>query len=222
MYLVMSILNIIALIIVLFKTNLNKVMKTFKTFLIILLLLVFNRVNSAIVIINQLSTSFSPSTISLNVGDVIRWVWSSGIHSTTSISVPDGAMSWDGSLTASSSTFEYTVAIAGNYTYHCKYHEGMDGSFTTSDITSVEENRLNDFKIFPNPTTSIVNLPEGLKGKIQLYNILGREVIGMQTIELTGVNLDQLDVSDLVNGIYFIGYFPENTKKRITWRLIKK
>jgi len=220
----MNVLNIMVLIIVLFKINLNKVMKTLKTFLIISLLLAFTKVDSAIVVINQLGSSFSPKNVSVNVGDVIKWVWSSGIHTTSSRTVPQGAEMWDSDLTSSSPTFEYTVTVAGTYTYACTIHEsmGMVGSFTASEITSVEENRLNDFKIFPNPTTSIVNLPEGLKGKIQLYNILGREVRGMQSSELTGANLDRLDVSDLANGIYFIGYFPDNTKKRITWRIIKE
>lgn len=220
----MNELNIFVLIVVLFKINLNKVMKTLKTFLIISLLLVFTRVNSAIVVINQSGSTFSPKNVTVNVGDVIKWVWSGGTHTTTSTTIPQGATSWDAELTSTSTTFEYTVTVAGKYSYVCTIHEsmGMVGSFTTSDITSVEESRLNDFKIFPNPASSIVKLPEGLKGKIQLYNILGREVRGLRTSELTGANLDQLDVSDLTHGIYFIGYFPDNTKKRITWRLIKE
>ncbi|HCT30985.1 MAG TPA: hypothetical protein DIW31_09690 [Bacteroidales bacterium] len=199
-------------------------MKNSRILIAIALLLISFNANSTVVVINQSGSSFSPKTFTVNVGDVIRWVWSSGTHTTTSTTIPQGAAGWDASLTSTSTTFEYTVTVAGAYSYVCSIHEssGMVGSFTASAPTSIGENLLSDYKVYPNPTTSIINLPLDLNGKIHLYDILGKEVKIVSTTELKGANSCQLDVSDLTNGVYFIGYIPEVSKKKITWKVIKK
>jgi plastocyanin len=40
--------------------------------------------------------SFNPSSLpNVAVGDTIKWVWVSGSHTTTSSTIPGGAVSWD-------------------------------------------------------------------------------------------------------------------------------
>lgn len=90
---------------------------------------------SAVHIVNVQNNFFSPSNINnVQVGDIIRWVWVSGIHTTTSSTIPSGAASWDSPITSGSPSFEYTVTVAGSYNYVCTPHVGigMVGSFTVS------------------------------------------------------------------------------------------
>ena len=80
---------------------------------------------------------FNPSSVTVSVGDTVRWQWSAGSHTTTSGVIPAGSASWDELITSSNSTYEYHVTVAGNYNYVCTPHAGMGmvASFTAVAIT---------------------------------------------------------------------------------------
>ncbi len=87
---------------------------------------------------------FSSSNLNVKVGDVIHWVWAGGFHTTTSLSVPSGALPWDASLTSSSTTFDYTVTKVGSYSYECSIHPlQMQGTFTATIVTPVILSQFN-------------------------------------------------------------------------------
>lgn len=75
---------------------------------------------------------FSPSSLTITLGDVVRFVWVNGNHTTTSSTIPAGAVAWDNLMNAGNTLFEYTPAVTGLYNYVCTPHEafGMTGSFT--------------------------------------------------------------------------------------------
>ena len=77
---------------------------------------------------------FSPATLNVAVGDVIHWVWVAGTHTTTSVTIPAGAATWDMPMDISNTTYDYTVTQPGVYSYQCNFHAflGMTGSFTAS------------------------------------------------------------------------------------------
>jgi plastocyanin len=76
---------------------------------------------------------FSPASLNVIVGDVIHWTWVSGTHTTSSLSVPPSASSWDSPITSSSNTFDYTITATGTYTYQCNIHPfQMTGSITAT------------------------------------------------------------------------------------------
>lgn len=77
---------------------------------------------------------FNPSSLNVEVGDIVKWEWVEGSHTTTSTSVPAGAASWDSPLNSGNQTYSYTVTSAGNYDYHCTPHAGMGmvGSFVAT------------------------------------------------------------------------------------------
>lgn len=77
---------------------------------------------------------FNPSSLNVNVGDIIEWDWSAGSHTTTSATIPGGAASWDQPISSSNPTFQYTVTVAGTYDYVCTPHVamGMVASFTAT------------------------------------------------------------------------------------------
>jgi plastocyanin len=77
---------------------------------------------------------FNPSSLNVEVGDIVKWVWVQGSHTTTSSSIPGGATSWDEPITSGNPTFSYTVTVVGVYNYVCTPHAGMGqtGSFTAT------------------------------------------------------------------------------------------
>jgi plastocyanin len=76
---------------------------------------------------------FSPASLNVIVGDVIHWTWASGIHTTSSLSVPALASPWDSPITSSSNTFDYTITATGTYTYQCDIHPlQMTGTITAT------------------------------------------------------------------------------------------
>jgi len=84
-------------------------------------------------VVSVSSFMFSPNTLSVSVGDTVKWQWVDGTHTTTSLTIPAGASSWDSPMTNANQTFSYRVAIAGTYNYQCTPHAGiMTGSFTAS------------------------------------------------------------------------------------------
>jgi plastocyanin len=200
-------------------------MKKIRLFCIALLLLVSIKSYSVVRVINQTASTFSPSNITVNVGDVVRWVWSSGSHTTTSKTIPANAASWDTPLNSSNTTFDYTVTIAGTYSYVCTFHEsmGMVGSFTATVATGIGENSLSkEFAVYPNPTTTVLNIVNGESGELIISDVLGKSIKQFNTNELTASNNTfQLNVSNLQNGIYIISLIPTDNKKRISIKFSK-
>ncbi|MEO8109026.1 MAG: T9SS type A sorting domain-containing protein [Ginsengibacter sp.] len=81
---------------------------------------------------------FSPANLNVKVGDVIHWKLVGGFHTTSSLSVPAGAASWDADLTTPGAFFDYIVTATGSYSYQCDFHPTlMQGSFTATSVTPV-------------------------------------------------------------------------------------
>jgi|GEM_PF-545411 len=77
---------------------------------------------------------FNPSSLSVSVGDTVRWQWSAGSHTTTSGVIPSGAASWDQQINSGSPVYDYPVTVAGTFNYVCTPHAamGMIGTFTAT------------------------------------------------------------------------------------------
>lgn len=77
----------------------------------------------------QFTPASLPNVIS---GDTIRWKWVSGTHTTTSTSVPGGALTWDQPIDAGNTVYEYHATVTGTYNYYCMHHPSMVASFTVT------------------------------------------------------------------------------------------
>ncbi len=79
--------------------------------------------------------NFSPSAVTINVNDSVKWSWVSGTHNTTSTSVPSV---W-ASSTMGSGSFTFTFPNAGSFPYTCTLHTslGMNGSVTVKAASNV-------------------------------------------------------------------------------------
>lgn len=148
--------------------------------------------------------SFTPSTIpTVHPGDTVKWVWSSGTHTTTSTSVPSGAATWDHNMSSTSTSFTYIPTVPGTYTYHCSIHTSMTGSFVVISTTQVAPvSNSAPLSIFPNPAGNTINIQLSNKttpASIAVVDLSGK-VVGQYSI--TG---DQpLHVADLPNGLYML------------------
>lgn len=82
-------------------------------------------------IITVQNFAFSPSSLTVNYGDSIKWVWVNGTHTTTSTNIPMTAASWDKPISSSAQSFSYFASKTGFYQYQCTPHApNMAGSFT--------------------------------------------------------------------------------------------
>ena len=164
--------------------------------------------------ITQQGLSFAPEQLTVEVGDVILFQWTSGSHTTTSSSVPAGADTWDALLTPGMQTFEYTVTTEGAYEYVCTPHAlaGMDGVFTA---------------VLPSNTRTQVaanlSVNAGTSANGQLFVELNNATTDMATVtlvDITGRNVATLhhgaiadadftirhDIAAIQRGIYFVRF----------------
>jgi plastocyanin len=164
--------------------------------------------------ITQQGLSFAPEQLTVEVGDVILFQWTSGNHTTTSSSVPAGADTWDALLTSGMQTFEYTVTTEGAYEYVCTPHAsaGMVGEFTavlsSNTRTQVAAN---------------LSVNAGTSANGQLFVELNNATTDMATVtlvDITGRNVATLhhgaiadadftirhDIAAIQRGIYFVRF----------------
>jgi plastocyanin len=70
--------------------------------------------------------SFTPSTVTINTGDTVRWTWSGALHTSTS-NTTTGAEVWDSGL-KSTGTFSHTFTHTGDWPYYCSLHSFPGGT----------------------------------------------------------------------------------------------
>jgi FtsP/CotA-like multicopper oxidase with cupredoxin domain len=93
------------------------------------------------------------------------------------------------------------------FMYHCHMltHEdmGMMGQFLVTDPNAnIDENSLNEFSVYPNPTIDLITIEfkEAGEHEIILNDAQGREIKN----ELTALDQYELDLSTFENGVYII------------------
>jgi hypothetical protein len=86
--------------------------------------------------------------------------------------------------------------------------------FPHAGITKCEESHQESFKIYPNPTSGILNFSEEIGSEYKIFDINGRVV-------RSGKLEQQLDVSALAKGLYTI-QINENGQKPFTKKFIRE
>ncbi len=83
----------------------------------------------------------------------------------------------------------------------------LDNIVLTYDpALSVNKNELANNIVYPNPTTSLLNINTDLNiNKVEIYNVNGQKVM-----QVENNNLNQIDVNKLSSGLYLINFFQEN------------
>lgn len=82
--------------------------------------------------VTQMGTSFSPASVTVEVGDTVNWVWTAGIHdvfSGTGPTDPQAGSLFNSLLSVSVPSFSFVFSIPGDVPYFCSPHFllGMTG-----------------------------------------------------------------------------------------------
>lgn len=185
--------------------------------IIALLLLIFaiNTISFATVrTVTVTNFTFTPSVVNAVVGDTILWTWVLGTHTTTSTNVPLGAASWDAPISSLSTSFSYKITTPGSYSYDCTFHGvlfGMVGSINAVTATVTQTGTtVNSFELkqnYPNPfnpaTTINFNIPKPENVKVNVYNILGKEIATLVEEKLNaGSYTVKFDGAKYSSGVY--------------------
>lgn len=93
--------------------------------------------------VDQVGISFAPNDLTIEVGDTVEWVWSSGSHTVTSgvSGSGDAGDLFHSPLTAATPLFSFTFTETGDVPYHCVPHAGagMIGIIRVDPATPVDE-----------------------------------------------------------------------------------
>lgn len=151
---------------------------------------------AAIHIVQVANFSFSPQTVNASTGDTIRWIWVSGSHTTTSVTVPSGAESWDHPMNSTSTSFDFVLTAEGTYNYVCTPHSGMmTGTLIVTIATGInEKNNLALFgaNVFPNPVKEsaniVLNSDKSQKISLKIFNLTGTIIYENNFTSIIGKN----------------------------------
>jgi plastocyanin len=107
---------------------------------------------------------FSPSSVTIHPGDMVRWTWGATFHSTTSgiPGAPNGI--WDSGILNQGATFTRTFNSTGTFPYYCIPHGGccnMEGT-----VTVVNASPTPSPTPMPTATPSATPTPTSILGNI--------------------------------------------------------
>ncbi|WP_178990056.1 T9SS type A sorting domain-containing protein [Winogradskyella schleiferi] len=75
-------------------------------------------------------------------------------------------------------------------------------SFTTDSTLGIDDNTLETFSVYPNPTSSILNIQSSQDvDNVTIFNLLGQSVANFTKNEITN---SSIDMSDLSQGLYLV------------------
>jgi plastocyanin len=106
-------------------------------------------------IVNVANFSFTPAKTHVFPGDTVRWVWASGIHTTTSD--PSSTKSWASpTLSGAGQSFEVVFNFSdgpGPFPYHCDFHAlSMKDTIFVNYAPTVHVIKVGDFAFTPAKT----------------------------------------------------------------------
>ena len=110
---------------------------------------------------------FTPSSVTIQPGDTVRWTWSANVHSSTSGTpgVPNGL--WDSGILSQGATFTHTFNTVGSFPYYCTPHGqccGMTGMVTVTNPTGPPI-------VTTNPATLIASFSARLNGSLNPHGL---------------------------------------------------
>jgi plastocyanin len=91
--------------------------------------------------VTQVGVSFSPSSVTVDAGDTVQWVWTAGIHDVldgTGPTDPQSGSLFHNALSSSVPSFSFVFNTPGTFPYFCSPHFalGMTGVVIVNQPTS--------------------------------------------------------------------------------------
>ncbi len=210
-------------------------MKIFTRFFLMLTVLGLGwaPVRAANVTITVTDNNYTPSVVSIAVGDTVTWNYTTGnsSHPTMSDSSP---AAWTTFPLMPGTSKKIRFATNGVFPYHCTLHGafvngvliGMSGTIKVEGTpTATEDARLAALalSLFPNPSRGYVTVQlrqrPGPAYQLRISNVIGQEIrsVGLRP-DLTTAGLP-LNLTDLPGGVYFYSLLVDG-KVASTKRLI--
>jgi len=155
--------------------------------------------------------SFSPQTLTITTGDIVKWTNISGTHN---VRANDNSF-YSGSAAPAPWEFTHTFTTAGDFPYYCEPHAsmGMTGTIVVQNPVGVNDDELlaKEFELeqnFPNPfnpgTIISYSVPTSSFINLKVYDILGNEIAVLVNEEKQAGNYQiNFDASKLTGGVYF-------------------
>lgn len=157
------------------------------------------------------SNVFTPTDITINVGDTVRWTNVQGNHNVNGSQndFPSNPESFSNSV-GSGWVFTHVFTIPGEYDYKCDPHAflGMTGTVTVEDnVTSLADQQAQVVRsVFPNPAEDFVVFEfgktisdAGNQAGLVIFDQLGKQ---HRNIPLNGVNRLEIDLQEMQSGLY--------------------
>jgi len=166
--------------------------------------------------------SFTPSQLTITVGDKVIWKNNGGTHNvngnkSTFASNPESF----GNNLGSGWTYEFVFNTAGTYDYQCDPHAamGMVGKVivnpkSTTDVAKLADNSADNFSLYPNPASQYIELLVPNKhaniSSLKVYSIAGT-LIDQKFLSGNEESF-RYDISRFQNGVYFMEINAGNQK----------
>ncbi len=163
--------------------------------------------------------TFSPSSMTIDIGDTVRWTNVSGTHNVngTTATFASNPESFGNSL-GTGWVYKHKFTIAGTYNYRCDQHfgGGMTGSITVVDPTaSLTENTdiSSSISIYPIPASKELTVQIDKfdqlaeNASIVIYDLVGKEVLRQNINSVNTV----INTTSLSNTTYILNIVSGNT-----------
>jgi plastocyanin len=161
-----------------------------KILLLSFLISSFTAAFANVITVQVVDFQFKPSTVNAKVGDVIKWVWKQGTHTTTSLTIPSGALAWNKPIDVNHQVFKYKITKAGTYRYQCNIHASiMKG---TINVTTALTAGLNSFSIDDAEATALLNWKTGSSKELAYFSVQ-RSTDGENFKEIGRISPNQLN-----------------------------
>lgn len=174
--------------------------------------------------VNSGNFYYTPSSITINVGDTIQWINDGGLHNVnTAINSITGANfnnpeSFVSSPTDDDILFTKVFTIEGTYEYDCSVGShaanGMVGIVIVNPATNTSQpekvNTLNSFQTFYLPESNNLQVEFNLSKAadntiINMYSFSGQVVLNQRINAVSGDNSHLIDInSNIPSGVYFV------------------
>ena len=184
-------------------------------------------------LIQTVGSTFSPSDLTINVGDTVRWKnTGGGFHN---VAADDGSYR-SGDASTSQWVFDHVFTTVGDSRYYCEIHGGkggvgMSGIIHVTNATGISEEgtEIKTFKLdqnYPNPfnpsTIIEFTLPETEFVTLKVFNMLGLEVATLVSKKLNpGRHTYTFDGKNLASGYYYYQMSAGNYREVKRMILIK-